>query len=70
MLKKYVIIVRGKIGTKKPKSDETHQRLNCYYKSPVFLADGTWQSFDKALDSYYHHFKHFIGWSAELVEVQ
>jgi hypothetical protein len=69
MLKKYVIVVRDKISIGKQNTDEALINLNCYYKSPVFFADGTWQSFDKALDEFYHHFKHFIGWSAEMIEV-
>lgn len=70
MLKKYVVVVREKIGTIKPDTDEMLRNLDCYYESPIFYAEGTWQSLDKALDRFYHHFKHFIRWSAELVEVQ
>ena len=69
MLKKYVLVVRDRIITNKPNTDETLRTLGCYYKSPVFYADGTWQSLDKALNQFHHHFKHFIGWSAEMIEV-
>ena len=69
MLKKYVIVVRDEIITNKPSTDETFRTLDCYYESPIFYAEGTWQSLDKALDQFYHYFKHFISWSAQLVEV-
>ena len=69
MLKKYVLIVRDKITISKPNTYETYKRMDCYYESPMFYADGTLQSFDKAFDYFCHEFKHFIDWSAELIEV-
>ena len=70
MQKQYVLVVHDEILTNRPLTDEVLKNLDCYYESPIFYAEGTWQSFDKALDRFYHHFKLFIGWPAELIEVQ
>ena len=70
MQKQYVLVVHDEILTNRPLTDEVLKNLDCYYESPVFFSNETWQSMDKAIDKFYHHFKHFIKWSAKLVEVQ
>ena len=70
MIKQYILIVRDKIITPKPNTDETLKQLNCYYQSPVFTAEENLTTIDFAIEKYHEHFKHFIDWSAELVEVQ
>ena len=69
-MKKYVLIVRDNISTTSPQTDETLNILDCYYKSPEFLSDGTQDSLNAAIDKYQSNFNHFKKWSAELVEVK
>ena len=70
MQKLYILVVRDKISTSEPNKDNTLKNLECYYESPTFISDGTWQSIDKAIDKFYHHFKHFINWTVTSVEIQ
>ena len=70
MTKKYVLVVRDKIITPKPNTDETLKRLDCYYQSPEFTLDVNSASVEEIIEKYRHHFSHFRDWSAELVEVQ
>ena len=69
MLKKYILVVRDNISTPKPKTDETLKTLDCYYQSSEFTSDGTQEHLNAAIDEHQHNFKHFIDWTAELVEV-
>lgn len=70
MLKQYILVVCDEIVTFEHKTNEALKVLDCYYESPVFISDGTWQSIDKAIDIFYDNFKDFINWSAKLVEAQ
>lgn len=70
MTKQYILIVRNKISTSKPKTDETLKQLNSYYQSPIFTVENNLTALDSAIEKYHEHFKHFIDWNAELVEVQ
>ena len=70
MAKKYILVVRDKIHTNKPNTDGTLKTLDCYYESPVFNAEGTQEDLNAAINKYQQEFKHFINWSAELIEVK
>ena len=66
-MKRYVLVVRDTIYSSTIKTDEMLKEFGCYYQSPVFLADGTDASFDKAMDYFYSKFSHFFNWRAEIV---
>ena len=70
MTKKYVLVVRDKIITFKPKTDETLKFFDCYYQSPAFTLDVNSAPIDYVIDKFQHNFRHFLDWNAELVEVQ
>jgi hypothetical protein len=70
MLKKYIMIVRDEIRMPSPRNDEILETFGCYYKSPVFLADGSLASFDREIDKLYERFRHFLKWTAEIIEVE
>lgn len=69
MQKQYFLVVRDEIATSKVKTDETLKALDCYYQSPEFLSDRTQESLNAVIEKYQQDFKHFINWTAELVEV-
>lgn len=70
MLKKYVLIVRDRIILRKLCTDEALACLDCYYKSPAFLWDGTLSSLDTIIDRFQEHFSHFYDWTADVVDVE
>ena len=70
MTRKYALVVRDEIYTSRPKTDETLKRLDCYYESPVFSANGTEKDLNAAIEKYRSEFARFIDWTAELVEVK
>lgn len=70
MQKQYILVVRDTIFTSKPNTDETLKVLDCYYKSPVFYAEGTQEDLNSAIYKYQINFENFKNWTAELVEVK
>ena len=69
MKQKYIMIVRDKIRSPHPNTDETSERLDCLYKSPMFSWDGTLASADAIIDKYREQFGHMIDWTATFVPV-
>lgn len=69
-MKKYYMIVRDKIILGRSCTDSDLSQLNCIYKSPVFLTDGTLDALDAAIDHLRKHFNHFVDWTATVVEIE
>ena len=69
MKKRYRLIVRDKICTGHPNTDTDLECLNCIYRSPVFVWDGTLDAIDAIIDIYREDFGHFIDWSTTVTEV-
>ena len=70
MTKKYYMIVRDRIILGRPYTDSSLERLDCIYKSPVFLTDGTFEGLDATIDCFSKHFGHFVDWTATVIEVE
>lgn len=66
---RYQLIIRDRICTPKPLTDDTLIILNCFYKSPEFLWDGSFAALDAIIDSFQKYFGHFIDWTATVVPV-
>lgn len=69
MLQKYIMIVRDRICMFHSVSDEMLKAYDCYYKSPVFLWNGSLASADAIIDKYHEQFGHMIDWAATFVPV-
>lgn len=69
MMKKYIIIVRDRIYSSHPVTDEALERLDCLYKSPVFFWDGSLASADAIIDKFCAQFGHMLNWTANFVPV-
>lgn len=69
MSRKYILVVRDAISTRKACTDNDLKCLDCYYESPEFLWDGTFASLNALIDRFYENFRHFRSWRAELVAV-
>ena len=69
MTQYYTMIFRGRIYMPKPAPDEILEPYGCYYKSPAFLFDGSYDSMNAILDKYESKFSHMIGWTASFVLV-
>ena len=69
MKKRYRLIVRDRICTGYPNADTDLECLNCIYRSPIFLWDGTLDALNAIIDRYQEHFSYFISWTASVVEV-
>lgn len=69
MTQKYILVVRDKIYSTHHNTDETLERLDCLYKSPIFLWDGTLTSADAIIDKYLSQFNRMIDWTATFVAV-
>ena len=68
-MQKYILIVRDAIVTPHPHTDETLERLNCIYKSPEFLWDGSYDSADAILNQFRTQFNHMLHWTASFVRI-
>ena len=68
-MSKYILIVRDRISTSKPCTDETLERLNCIYKSPEFLWDGSYASADAIIEKFRAQFNHMLDWNASFISV-
>lgn len=69
-MQKYSLIVRDTISTPHPHTDEALERLNCIYKSPKFLWDGSFDSADDILTQFNMQFNHMLHWTASFVLVK
>ena len=70
MTKKYIMIVRGIICMFRSASDEMLKSYGCYYKSPVFLWDGSHSSANAIIDKYQEEqFSHMIDWTATFIPI-
>ena len=69
MQKSYVMVVRDNIAIGRFSTDEDLQRLECYYRSPVFSWDGTFSSLDAIINRYQKNFNQFLDWQIEVMPV-
>jgi hypothetical protein len=69
MKRKYILIVRDKIHSLQPNTDESLACLDCLYKSSTFTWNGSLSAANAIIDKYYESFSHMIDWTATFVPV-
>ena len=69
MVQEYVLVVCDRIYMLSSANGSILEAYGCYYKSPVFMWDGSHDSVHAILDKYGNEFTHMHHWTAVFVPV-